>query len=157
MNISEHKLINYFLIFNISFLQRELTQIFFQQQKNIRIGHRNYNVIVSGSQDKQIKIWNAKDGSYTMEYQNAHDDCVLHVLFKQDDDLLVSIGYKNLIIWAIHYEQKKIQQLKIIDQKCHNIQLDINQQIDHNISYHTILQFNQLYPSEVQIDEFAFD
>ena len=30
----------------------------------------------------------------------------------------------------------------------HSIQGELLREIDHNISYHTILQFNQLYPSK---------
>ncbi|KAM3133140.1 WD repeat-containing protein 33 [Paramecium bursaria] len=43
--------------------------------------HNNLNTVVSGSEDKSIKLWNAQNGQYLMEYQNAHNDEVSQVLF----------------------------------------------------------------------------
>ncbi|KAJ3415509.1 WD repeat-containing protein 5 [Chytridiales sp. JEL 0842] len=88
-----------------------LTSFYFLQEKSLKVfkGHTNYvfcvnfnpqsNLIVSGSFDESVRIWDVKKGK-CLRVLPAHSDPVTAVCFNRDGTLIVSCSYDGLIrIW----------------------------------------------------------
>ncbi|KAM3133763.1 hypothetical protein pb186bvf_014172 [Paramecium bursaria] len=110
---------------------------------------RNH-VIVSGSEDQSIKLWNGINGSLLIEKENAHNNQydIIRVLFIVDNDQLISVDLNNyVIVWSIKYKKRKLEIFKTLLGNVFDMTLTLNQQYILVLTYS---QYFKLYNNKLE-------
>ncbi|KAM3128862.1 hypothetical protein pb186bvf_018997 [Paramecium bursaria] len=88
--------------------------------------NKNLGLIVSGSYDGSIRLWNGNDGSWLLsEY---HYESIKQVLFIRNNQLISLDNSQWVIIWDINYRDKQLAKHFIFADQARNISLAFNHQ-----------------------------
>ncbi|KAM3146569.1 hypothetical protein pb186bvf_001538 [Paramecium bursaria] len=85
--------------------------------------HKNLKIILSGSYDQSIRLWNADNGDLIMQKQDAHTNQreIHQVFFVIKNNLIISLDrYNQLIIWKVNFDQNKLEQYKTLSDNQNN-------------------------------------
>lgn len=103
---------------------------------------KNKQLIATGGEDKQIRIWNSENFSKCEQILTGHEDAVLSLAFSADNQTLISSGAdKAVYIWSRKENGEFLKHAVITghEDRVINVAFDYQEQLILSVSHHRVL------------------